>query len=186
MATFNIGEVGEYIPKQIAENDFLNERLENDTYGIYYSVLFEGDAETYLLQAKKPPVVGQPEWGSIEKSKSGKSMRFKRAKREDAPSPSGDKAYLKDASTIPLNVWQTLINVQGVPENKSQFETFFLTVQEHANELLRMIENVRNNVETPSRSSPNEEKPATIHDKLNKGFSKEPPLSDEDIPEELR
>src|SRR5258708_5123500 len=120
MGTFVIGEIGEYTPKLVTENDFLNARLDSDTYGIYYSVLFEGDADTYLLQAKKAPEEGVIEYGSIEKSKSGKSMRFKRAKREDAPTSGGKAVADYEPSTNTRwaigMAYRAFIQVTGTPE----------------------------------------------------------------------
>lgn len=85
---FKLNTVGWYTAQNVVENDFLNQKLENDQYGIYYSVKFEGDAETYLWQAKTAPVEGEKYWGHIEESKSGKSLRFKKDK--DAPSTTPD------------------------------------------------------------------------------------------------
>lgn len=85
---FTLLKPGWYKPLNVVANDFLNERLENDTYGLYYSVSFDGDAETYLWQAQTKPVEGEKVWGHIEESKSGKSLRFKRDK--DAPTTTPD------------------------------------------------------------------------------------------------
>lgn len=85
---FSLMKMGWYTVQNSSENDFLNQKLENDTYGIYYSVQFEGDAETYLWQAKSAPEEGEKYWGHIEESKSGKSLRFKKDK--DAPSTTPD------------------------------------------------------------------------------------------------
>lgn len=160
MGTFKIGEVGEYTPQEVEENEFLNERLTTDTYGIYYSVKFEGDAETFLLQAKKAPVKGQSEWGMIEQSKSGKSMRFKRVKREESSPPhvatntsKSDKPYLRDVTAIPLDVWRTLIGIQGVPTNSEEFHRFFSTVKEHADELLLTIDKIRGSGDSDNTTS---------------------------------
>lgn len=150
MAQFDLSWVGEYIPMNVQANDFLNEKLESDLYGIYYSVQFEGNAETYLLQAKKAPVKGVPEWGMIELAKSGKSYRFKRVKREEGGSYSSSaktsdnsKAFLKDASTIPLDVYKTRAHINGLPTNETERTLFFQNVMADSDELLKLIENVR-------------------------------------------
>lgn len=85
---FTLNKPGWYEPHTVQPNDFLNQRLESDQYGIYYTVGFVGDAGTYLWQAKIAPVVGEKVWGHVEESKSGKSMRFKKDK--DAPSTTPD------------------------------------------------------------------------------------------------
>jgi len=69
----------------VTENDFLNDKLESDKYGIWYTVVFEGDAATHLWQTKTPPNVGEEYWGWIEKTKSGRATKFKWDK-QNAPS----------------------------------------------------------------------------------------------------
>lgn len=151
---FELQKIGWYTPKIVAPNDFLNEKLTTTQYGIYYSVILDGDAETYLWQTKTAPVVGERVLGHIEPSASGKSMRFKKDKEMEAlvtpPSegqtvlipPKSDK-FLRDTSTIPLDVYRVLINIVGVPETLEQKERFWELVREQADELIRMIDNVR-------------------------------------------
>lgn len=83
MSNFELGKPGYYVAQNVQKNEFLNRQLESDQYGIYYSVKFEGDAETYLWQTKTPPVEGEKYYGHIEESKSGKSLRFKKDKVEE-------------------------------------------------------------------------------------------------------
>lgn len=83
MSSFELGKPGYYTVQNVQENEFLNAKLESDQYGIYYSVKFEGDAETFLWQAKTAPVAGEKYYGHIEQSKSGKSLRFKKDKLEE-------------------------------------------------------------------------------------------------------
>lgn len=155
---FELHKIGWYTPKIVVPNDFLNEKLTTTQYGVYYSVVLEGDAETYLWQAKAAPVVGERVLGHIEPSASGKSMRFKKDKEMEAlvtpPSggqyssappketPQSDK-FLRDTSTIPLDVYRILINIVGVAETLEQKERFWELVREQADELIRMIDNVR-------------------------------------------
>lgn len=140
MGTFKLGEIGEYIPQIVKENTFLNDKLENDTYGIYYSVKFDGDAETFLLQAKKAPVEGQAEWGHIEKSKSGKSMRFKRDKKEESVAAINHKAPYKDNSkdiTLGL-VYKTVVAVQGIASTPNEINELKKTIKLHAQMLYEL------------------------------------------------
>lgn len=81
--TFELNKPGWYEVKHAEPNEFLNSKLENDTYGIYYSVAFQGDASTFLWQAKTAPESGKKYWGHIEQTKSGKSMRFKKDKEPE-------------------------------------------------------------------------------------------------------
>lgn len=83
--TFELNKLGWYTVQIVTPNDFLNDKLENDNYGIFYSVKFEGDADTHLWQAKTAPQSGERVYGHIEKTKSGKTTKFKRAKKEDIP-----------------------------------------------------------------------------------------------------
>lgn len=87
--SFKFNEPGWYTAQNVEENDFLNAKLENDQYGIYYSVKFTGDAETFLWQAKTAPVEGEKYWGHIEQSKSGKSLRFRKDKDAPLTTPDG-------------------------------------------------------------------------------------------------
>lgn len=80
--TFELNKPGLYEAQTVMLNDFLNGKLTTQEYGIYYSVKFQGDAETYLWQTKSEPEEGKKYWGHIEESKSGKSMRFKLDKQE--------------------------------------------------------------------------------------------------------
>ena len=149
---FELNKIGWYEVKNSQPNDFINENLTSDEYGIYYSVVFQGDAETYLWQTKTAPVEGEKYWGHLEKAKSGKSIRFKKDK--DAPTgdaaPAGASqtaqkpAYKDNSKNITLGlVWKVLIGIQGVPENDEQFAKFFETVNAHVTELILMGEKLK-------------------------------------------
>lgn len=151
-ASFNIGEVGVYMPQNVQENDWLNEKLENDLYGIYYSVQFEGDADTYLIQAKKAPIVGQAEYGMIEMSKSGKSKRFKRVKREGSGTSAGvaksSEAFLKDMSNTPILMYNGSLNYAkdlglNLITSKEDRRIYLEYVKDVTDEMLREIDNIR-------------------------------------------
>lgn len=109
--TFELGKLGWYTPKIVQPNDFLNAKLENDTYGIWYTVQFHGDANTHLWQAKTAPVAGERVYGHIEKTASGKSTKFKRAKKENVPH---DAQGSQQASTlgVPAKYAQTNLDTQ--------------------------------------------------------------------------
>lgn len=153
MGTFKLGEVGEYTPQAVMPNDFLNERLESKDYGIYYSVQFEGDADTFLLQAKKPPVVGEVEYGMIEMAKSGKSKRFKRVKREDSvghskSSEASDKPFKKDPSLVPVQLYNGSLNYAkeaglNLITDKEDRRLYLEYIMEVTEELLLWIDNIR-------------------------------------------
>lgn len=142
---FELGKPGYYTPVSVAENDFLNEKLENTDYGIYYSVRFSGDAETYLWQSKTEPVPHERYWGHIEKSKSGKSLRFKKDKEESESSSGSKAAYQpKNNDTITLSmVWKTVAGIRGLPENDEEFAKFFEIVDSHFKELVMMGEKIK-------------------------------------------
>lgn len=124
-------------------------------WGTAYAVKFKGDAGTYYWSSRTEPQEDQRVYGHVEPSKSGKSMNFRRdedpnkgaevqkQQPTDGFKPKSDKPYLRDVTTIPLDVWRALLNVQGVPENPTQFQSFFETVRTHTEELLSMIDNVR-------------------------------------------
>lgn len=158
---FELNKMGWYTPVSVLPNDFLNQKLESDQYGLYYSVSFEGDAETYLWQAKTQPETGVKVWGHIEESKSGKSLRFKKDKDvpiqgsvNDEESPNyvapefrdktkPDNRYLRDVTAIPLDVYRVRANIDGLPANDSERQIFFENIKADADELLALIEKVR-------------------------------------------
>ena len=147
---FTLNKSGWYTALKVAENDFLNDKLENEDYGIYYSVRFEGDAETYLWQAKTAPVVGEKYYGHIENSKSGKSLRFKKDKLpegEDSPaeaSPSQKPSYQDNSKNITLGlVWKTIAGIRGLPEDDADFAKFYEIVNAHFTELILMQEKLK-------------------------------------------
>lgn len=140
---FELDVKGWYTPQNVEENEFINNNLDNTDYGIYYSVKFAGDAETYLWQAKTAPVPGEKYYGHIEKTKNGKSLRFKKDKTEDEASPKGasQAPYKNNSNAITLGmVWKTVAGIRGLPENDSDFEKFFEIVKDHTDELVKISE----------------------------------------------
>lgn len=143
---FELNKPGWYTPKIADPNEFLNEKLTTDQYGIYYSVQFEGDADTYLWQTKTEPAIGETVYGHIEKSASGKSLRFKKDKLD---SPSGNNPQPQNQNTsnnITLGlVYKTIANIRGIPENDADASIFWEIIKSHVEELI-MISDVLNGV----------------------------------------
>lgn len=140
---FELNKQGWYEVQFHVDNKFLNDKQESDQYGLWYSVQFAGNAETYLWQTKTEPIDGEKYWGQLEKTKSGKAIKFKWDKL-NAPTntpdgkPSTDtKQRAKTSHDITLGmVWKTVAGIRGLPENDDEFAKFFEIVQAHLNELL--------------------------------------------------
>lgn len=102
-----------------------------------------------------------------------------------------ENKYQRDVTSIPLDVWRTLVGIQGVPTNQTEFHKFFTTVQEHANELLRMIDNVRSGThldsptQTPESFQAHPPAAAVSLGDQYRNRNVEPELTDEDMPEDL-
>src|SRR3990167_2321253 len=174
-----------YTPQNVAEI----EEFDKDDYGnTWYAAVFEGDAETYLWLAKNQPEEGKKYYGHVEKTKSGKRLRFRTDKvPEDGPKPEGVKKTLDYEPSTNARwsigmAYRAFIQVTGTPEdNDGEFP--FDAVYKHASELIKMFDKVKNYSDdsatvqqtatvkeevTPSV----EQERAPIHDKLQKGFSK--------------
>lgn len=143
MSSFELNKMDWYEVKVSAPNDFINENLTTDQYGMYYSVGFVGDADTYLWQTKSAPVVGEKYWGMLEKAQSGKSIKFKWDKKNTpATTPDGKPtaftvAQKSNSNTITLGmVWKVVAGIRGLPEDDDEFAKFFEIVQSHLNELI--------------------------------------------------
>ena len=150
---FEINKDGWYTVQNVEPNDFINDNLATDEYGIYYSVKFVGDAETFLWQTKTPPLEGEKYWGHIEKAKSGKSLKFKWDKK-NTPSTTPDgkptlqarqQATTSNSITLGM-VWKIVAQIRGLPENDEDFAKFFEIVDSHWNELLLMSEKRKDEV----------------------------------------
>jgi hypothetical protein len=90
-SNFNLGEDQWYETKSVQANDFLNQKLQSTQYGTWYSVGFVGSADSYLWLTKTEPAVGEKYWGHLEKTASGKAVKFKWDK-QNTPSnlPNGE------------------------------------------------------------------------------------------------
>ena len=144
---FELDKKGWYTVQFCIDNKFLNDKLESDQYGLWYSIQFAGDAETYLWQTKTPPKEGEKYWGWLEKTKSGKSVKF-RWDKQNAPANTPDgkpstatREYTSKGKDITLGmVWKVIAGIRGLPEDDEQFAKFFEEVQSHLNELLDISE----------------------------------------------
>lgn len=150
---FTLGKPGWYEVKVSEENTFINDNLQSDEYGIYYSVGFVGDADSFLWQTKTPPVIGEKYWGWLEAAKSGKSTKFKwDRKNAPATTPDGKPAaavqntYKDNSKNITLGlVWKTIAGIRGLPENDEEFAKFYEIVDAHYSELITMQEKISEN-----------------------------------------
>lgn len=205
--TFEEHVPGNYTVKlfQLIKDNNTGEEWKPDQYGNrWYNVLFEGDAETFMWLKKDPPEEGKEYYGHIEKTASGKRLRFKTDKLPEQTISSNnltnpdfhsvsvkENKYQRDVTSIPLDVWRTLVGIQGVPTNQTEFHRLHTTVQEHANELLRMIDNVRSGTHLDSPTQTPESfkaHPAAAAFSLwdqYRNRNVEPELTDEDMPEDL-
>lgn len=98
--TFELGEAGFYTVDTVEENSWLNDKLDTKEYGIWYSVKFEGDAQKFGWQAKNAPVAKQKYWGWLEKTKSGKMVKFK---NDSKNAPSATPSDASGGSTAPVS-----------------------------------------------------------------------------------
>lgn len=166
---FKEGEVGYYTVKLFE----LIEDFDPDQYNNrWYNVLFEGDAETFMWLKKEVPVEGQKYYGHLEKTKSGKRLRFKTDKLPEgtkAPVTGGKSVADYEPSTNTRwaigMAYRAFIQVTGSPEGSSG-EFPFGEVKQHATELLRMFDELKNSgsldaMPTPSSAIKEETAPAT-------------------------
>lgn len=89
---------------------------------------------------------------------------------EQKPEPTFEKAkeenkYQRDVTALALDVYRVVANIRGLPENAQDAAIFWDIVMSHTNELLGMIENVRNSgqasVPTPKVSDSEESRSAS-------------------------
>ena len=152
MSDFELDKLDWYTVDTVEPNDFINENLTSDEYGIYYSVKFVGNAESYLWQTKTEPVVGEDYWGMLQKAKSGKSIKFKWDKKNTPEDASKNTSQIKpkpayqpknnDVITLSM-VWKTVAGIRGLPEDDEDFAKFFEIVDSHFKELILMGEKVK-------------------------------------------
>lgn len=92
----------------------------------------------------------------------------------------GDNKYLKDATTVPLDVYRVRANVEGLPLDSAQRKTFFKNVRLDALHLLKLIDEVRDGTfeEKTSETAPAK---ATGREKFTESVNK---LKGEDVTNE--
>lgn len=106
---FELNKAGWYELVAVEENTYLNDKLENTNYGIWYTAGFQDNAETVLWQTKTPPEVGKKYWGWVENTKSGKALKFKWDK-QNTPSSSEPSAVHPASSAYESPERQNSIN----------------------------------------------------------------------------
>lgn len=153
-STFDLNTPGWYTVAASEKNEFLNQKLTSEQYGLWFSVRFEGDASTYLWQTKTEPKVGEKYWGKLETTSSGKSVKFKWDKQNSpANLPDGQPtSYTKEqngkSDQITLGmVWKTVAGIRGLPEDDDDFAKFFEIVRSHTEELIMMSEKMKESSE---------------------------------------
>lgn len=184
--SFELNKLDYFTPQNVE----LIEDFEPDQYGNrWHNVKFQGDAETYMWLAKNTPEEGKKYYGHIEKTKSGKRLRFKTDKQpETAVQPAGAKSgwQPKDERQITRNmVWKNLLghyDVQSMEPDSEQWQHFWAGVDLHTEMLLPKTSGSLGAVPTPSPTiketmarpsdSAADDEP-TIKDKLNKGWSED-------------
>lgn len=77
MPDFELNKADWYTVETVEENAFLNDKLDSDQYGRWYSVKFVGDAQKINWMTKTTPEKGAKYWGWLEKTSTGKSVKFK-------------------------------------------------------------------------------------------------------------
>jgi len=189
--TFELNKMDFFTVQHAEENEFLNEKLETDQYGIYYWVKFVGDADAYLWQAKSKPEEGQKYWGHLEKAKSGKSIKFKRDKEPEgqttlpvvpANQKKDEQKYLRDISDIQVRIYNGSLNYAkdaglNLITDFDDLQAYLDYVDNVSTILLRKIEIQRSGSQgddkpsSPENDEANDNPKAPIHEKLDKGFT---------------
>lgn len=125
--------------------EWLNPQTKTKVY--YIGVMLDGWDKPVSIGKKAPDAlkIGDTVYGEVietdyltDKWKHGEAPQS-----SSSSSTQSENKYQRDVTSIPLDVWRTLVGIQGVPTNKIEFHAFFETVREHAEELLTMIGNVR-------------------------------------------
>lgn len=158
--TFELNKTGWYTTQVVLPI----EGFDPDQYGnIWYNVKFSDNAETIMWLAKEAPEENKKYYGHVEKTSSGKRLRFKRDKEpEDVERPSGavqkKEWQPKNDFQITLNmVWKNMLqyfDVKSLLTNVDEASIFWEAVTSHTNELLDLGENIQAAGKKPPATSP--------------------------------
>lgn len=116
---------------------------------VYYHSVTVAEHDKPLSVGKKEAnsvKVGDTIWGDIIETDYLED-KFKPSpppeKPEDSTVTSKPDRYLRDVTAIPLDVYRVRANIDGLPTNETERQIFFENIKADADELLRLIENVR-------------------------------------------
>lgn len=138
---FELNKPGYYTVKIVK----VIEDFDPDEHGnVWYNVQFHGDANTYMWLAKNQPEAEKKYYGHLEKTSSGKRIRFKSDKAPEGSSYTTAPAQNNYGATLGL-VYKTVANIKGLPENAADSSTFWEMVKEHTEELI-LISDILNGV----------------------------------------
>lgn len=143
---FQEGKPGYYEVKNFEEID----GFDPDQFGnIWYNVIFQGNAETFMWLKKDPPVEGQKYYGHLEKTRSGKRLRFKTDKAPEqahthntAPKSMTDYEPGTNARWAIGLAYRAHLQVTGTPDD-AQGEFPFDAVKQHASALVSMYDEIK-------------------------------------------
>lgn len=95
---------------------------------------YKGNVEVYMAKSGKTYIKAVPSSTEDTHQSTGSTAVVK---------SSSSNAYLKDATTLPLDVYRVRANIDGLPTNDEERAVFFENVMSDADELLSLIEKVR-------------------------------------------
>lgn len=120
--------------------------------------------------------VGGTVFGHVEEATSRAGKPYNRFKTDKQDASSNSTYTPKNNNTITLSmVWKTVAGIRGLPENKTEFEQFFLIVREHFDELLLMSEAI-------DKPTPGYDHAKAVAKEIQEGASRAFP-ADEPLPE---
>ncbi len=124
--SFELGKVEYYTIKEAKLNDYINEKLDSKDYGLFWSINFEGDADTYLWRTKSEPKAGDKVYGHLEKAQKGKSILFKPDKE---PMTDSKEENIARAVALKASVDMGADNVDHALDNADVFLYWLQTGQ---------------------------------------------------------
>lgn len=161
---FELNKPGWYTTQNVVVNDF----LDDDQYGnTWYSVKFQGDAATYLWLAKDQPEEDKAYYGHLEKTKSGKAVRFKKDVIPDEEKSHGGGASAPKAVDYEPGTnarwaigmaYRAYIQATGTIEDATG-DFPFEAVKQHAVALVRMFNEIKNEAQVNNVFGQDEPRP---------------------------